>query len=781
MNSKHLWIPVLLVMVFGAAGVLWMGARTYQGAPPLPTFVGETAETLCDREQILDGQLLFQEKALMQYGTMFGDGGARGPDFTARALHVMAVSMKRFYEEQARSAKGAPLDVDEIAAIQSKVQRELKRNTYDPDTNLVLLSAGGVHGFEAVLEDTRRMFLEEDKESIKPKGLLTEPEDLEKIGSFFFWGGWVCSAERPGSKVSYTHNWPFDPEAGNSPGTAVLLWSVIGAMALILGLGITLMIYGRFSKTAGWHASTTERVATNEVVDASSPTPTQRATFKFFAVAAILFLVQVLAGIWTIHDFVGFTSLFGLDLQALLPLTISRGWHIQISILWISTCWIAASIFCLPRIAGKEPEHQLKLVNTLFWMLVVVVAGTLVGGLLGPKGFLGGFWRLLGNQGWEFVELGKVFQGILFFALVLWVVIIWRGVRSAFPKDDYFSLPHWLFYTTLAIAALFISSFVAGPRTNFVIADFWRWMVIHMWAECFFEVFTTVIVAYFLVVMGLVSQKTARFTVYLAVILFWGTGFLGIAHNFYWNAKPSETLALGSVFSTMQVIPLILLSYEAWRFRRMPIEALKNGGQKPRIANFGLSEAFLFLIAVNFWNFFGAGVFGFIINLPIVNYYEHGTYLTVNHGHAALMGVYGNLSIAGILFCSRYLIRAEFWNPRLLRISFWSLNIGLMLMVLLDTLPAGIAQLVVVLDSGMWAARSQEFILGTTFQTLTLFRMVGGVLFTLGGVVPLVWFMNSHWNHLKDAQALTSLPLTEESVEPLGGGLSTSALQHPDD
>jgi nitric oxide reductase subunit B len=779
MNSKHLWIPILLVMVFGATGVLWMGARTYQGAPPIPSFVSSEGRLLTDREQILDGQLLFQEKALMQYGTMFGDGGARGPDFTARALHVMAVSMNRFYREKAEKEKGAALTQDEIAAIGQRVQRELKANRYEPEKNTVPLSEGQSLAFSAVREDTEQMFRGEDKESIRPKNLIESPEDLDKISAFFFWGAWVCSAQRPGEKASYTHNWPYDPQAGNTPGTAILLWSVIGAMALILGLGITLMVYGRYSKTAGWHASTKEQVATSERIDQAKPTPTQRATFKFFAVAASLFLVQVLAGIWTIHDFVGFTSFFGLDLQKLLPLTISRSWHIQVSILWIATCWIGASIFCLPRIAGKEPKHQLKLVNILFWMLVTVVVGTLFGSLLGPKGFLGDYWRMLGNQGWEFVELGKVFQGVLFLALALWVVIVFRGVRSAFPKDQHFSLPHWLFYTTLAISLLFLSSFVAGPRTNFVIADFWRWMVIHMWAECFFEVFTTVIVAYFLVVMGLVSRKTARFTVYLAVILFWGTGFLGIAHNFYWNAKPSETLALGSVFSTMQVIPLILLSYEAWRFRRMPIEALKNGGEKNKLSRFGLSEAFLFLIAVNFWNFFGAGVFGFIINLPIVNYYEHGTYLTVNHGHAALMGVYGNLSIAGILFCSRYLIHGKYWNARLLRTSFWSLNIGLMLMVLLDTLPAGLAQLVTVLDSGMWAARSQEFIQGSTFQTLTLLRMVGGALFTLGGVLPLVWFMNANWTHLKEAAPL-ELPEDAADLQLGGSGLAATPLQDRD-
>jgi nitric oxide reductase subunit B len=93
---------------------------------------------------------------------------------------------------------------------------------------------------------------------------------------------------------------------------------------------------------------------------------------------------------------------------------------------------------------------------------------------------------------------------------------------------------------------------------------------------------------------------------------------------------------------------------------------------------FGLREAFLFLIGVNFWNFFGAGVLGFAINLPIVNYYQHGTYLTANHGHAALFGVYGNLAIATMLFCGRWLIDKDRWNGRLLRTSFWSLNVGLL-------------------------------------------------------------------------------------------------------
>ncbi|MBI4533676.1 MAG: cbb3-type cytochrome c oxidase subunit I, partial [Candidatus Melainabacteria bacterium] len=266
--------------------------------------------------------------------------------------------------------------------------------------------------------------------------------------------------------------------------------------------------------------------------------------------------------------------------------------------------------------------------------------------------------------------------------------------------------------------------------------------------------------------MGLVSKRVAARVVYLATLLFLGSGILGISHNFYWNAKPVVTLAIGAVFSTLQVVPLIILTLEAWRFRQMPSNALKDNGQK---GVFGLSDAFLFLLAVNFWNFMGAGVFGFIINLPIVNYYEHGTYLTVNHGHSALMGVYGNLAIATMLFCGRYLIVETQWATRLLRCAFWSLNIGLGLMVVMDLFPVGIIQFAATLDHGLWFARSQQFIMSIPFQTLTWMRAVGGYLFMLGGVIPIVWFMTSRWLTLKPALAVSEVSefaTSQSVVEP---------------
>jgi nitric oxide reductase subunit B len=190
-----------------------------------------------------------------------------------------------------------------------------------------------------------------------------------------------------------------------------------------------------------------------------------------------------------------------------------------------------------------------------------------------------------------------------------------------------------------------------------------------------------------------------------------------------------------------------------WKFARVPDYSLGRRSENAAVkgTSFGFSEAFLFLIAVNFWNFFGAGVFGLIINLPIINYYEHGTYLTVNHGHAALMGVYGNVSIAAVLFCSRHLIVSRRWNVRLLRSSFWAINVGLLLMVTLDTFPAGVLQFKSVVENGYWFARSQEFILGGTFQILTWMRAVGGTVFFFGGVIPLLYFMITRMNSLKAA------------------------------
>lgn len=748
MIRKNWWVPMLLIFGISFAGLLFIGYETYDKAPPIPDFVNESGEVLISKQDILDGQKLFHKYALMEYGSFFGDGALRGPDFTAQALREISNAMEAHYLDKSFGQDANEREVYQ-KGIRKQVQQEIKDNRYNKENNSVTLSISQVDAVAAVNQLYQRMFTDPDfGEAFKPHGYITDPKEISQLSEFFFWGAWVCGVERPGQDYSYTHNWPYDEQAGNTATPSTMLWSIIGILGLMLGLGLVLYFFGQFDKLSDkYYARKADEMMTESKLLGFRPTQSQRATFKFFYVAILLFFIQILAGVLTVHDFVGFTRFFGFDLQAAIPVTIARSWHLQLSLYWISACWVGASFFILPFLTKREIPGQVKYINALFWLFFVMVAGSFVGIFMGPMGLLGSASRWLGTQGWEYVELGRLYQYMLLGVFALWAFIVYRGVKPILKKQNPWALPNWLFYAVVSILVLLVSGFIATPETNFVIADFWRWMVIHMWVEAFFEVFTTIVVGYLMVLMGLVSRKAVTNIVYLAALLFLGSGLLGISHNFYWNAKPVGTLALGSVFSTLQVVPLILLTLEAWRFRNMPNQL--NGNGKDRSALFAMPGVFLFLIGVNFWNFFGAGVFGMIINLPIVNYYEHGTYLTVNHGHAALMGVYGNLSIAAILFCTRLMTTPHSWKPKLVRISFWSINIGLLLMVALDLFPAGIHQLTAALQEGLWYARSQEFLMGTTFQTMTWLRIIGGSIFVLGGLFPLVWFVTTRWKHLK--------------------------------
>ncbi len=757
---------MLFILIISIAGVGMIGYQTYNDAPPMTGFKTSEGEVLISKTTIEEGQKVFHKYALMEYGSFFGDGAQRGPDFTAEALHLTSVYMHEYYVESFKQEYGREATDMELKIISENIKTELKQNNYNEAENIVILSDAQTYALTKLRKYYTDIFIDNNPDgSFPPKDYITNRKEVEDLASFYFWGAWVCVAERPGSGFSYTHNWPYDPDAGNTPTSPVVLWSVLGMLAFVLMCGIVLYYIGQYNQLPNKFFKPPKRdLMTVERVQNFKPTPTQRATFKFFLVAIVLFFLQVVSGIFTINDFVNFLGFFGIHTSEVFPVTISRSWHLMLSLYWISTCWIASSIFILPILSKKEIPGQLPLINLLFVLLFVLVGGSLAGMVLGPKGMLGDWWYELGHQGWEYVDFGKVYQVLLMVIFVLWGVVVYRGVKPAFIKGEPWNLPNWIIYSVIGIPLLFLSGFVGKPETNFVIADFWRWMVIHMWVEAFFEVFITVIVSYLMVLMGLVSRQAAIRVVFFATILFLGTGLLGISHNFYWNAKPVATMALGSVFSTLQFVPLILLTVEAWRFKNMPKMAI-NGLERKHLGDFGFPEVFLFLIAVNFWNFFGAGVMGIIINLPIMNYFEHGTYLTVNHAHAALMGVYGNISLAAALFASRLLLRPNRWSEKVVKLSFWAINGGLMLMVIMDLFPAGAIQFKAVVDSGLWYARSNEFIGGGIFETLTWLRGVGASIFFFAGVIPLTWFIVSRARSLKPpSEAVEELDQTPEDV-----------------
>ncbi|MBK9741810.1 MAG: cbb3-type cytochrome c oxidase subunit I [Saprospiraceae bacterium] len=750
MNPKNWWAPLTFILVISLLGVGMIGVQTYIDAPPMSAFVDEKDNMIFDQKTIVKGQEVFHKYALMEYGSYFGDGAQRGPDFTADALHQISQSMVKFYLDELKQLKSEGTNQYDVSQIEERVKAELKINRYDKASDLVRLSPAQVYAHEQLQNHYLDVFInhKESKGSL-PADYIKSPQEVKDLSSFFYWGAWVCVTERPGATYSYTHNWPFDPKAGNTPTSPVILWSVLGLLAFVLMCGIVLYFIGQYNQLPNkFFKPATKDLFSAERVRDFSPTSTQKATFKFFFVAILLFCIQVLSGLITINDFINWLGYVGIEINDSLPVTIPRSWHLMLALYWISTCWIASSIFILPILAKKEIPGQKRLINILFVLLFILVGGSLSGMVLGPLGLMGDWWYWLGHQGWEFVDFGKGFQVLLMVVFVLWMIIVYRGIKPALIKKEPWNLPNWILYSVIGIPLLFLSGFVAKPETNFVIADFWRWMVIHMWVEAFFEVFITVIVSYLMVLMGLVSRQAAIRVVYFATILFLGTGLLGISHNFYWNAKPVATMALGSVFSTLQFVPLILLTVEAWRFKNMPKIAVGDVEHK-NLGNFGFPEVFLFLIAVNFWNFFGAGVLGIIINLPIMNYFEHGTYLTINHAHAALMGVYGNISLAALIFASKLMIKEQYWNKKIVNFSFWSINIGLMLMVLLDLFPAGSIQFKAVVEQGLWYGRSHDFVDYGIFNKLTWMRGIGASVFFFGGVLPLTWFIVASVRSLK--------------------------------
>ena len=749
MNTKNWWGPLTFILIISVLGVGLIGYQTYNDAPPMSGFKNQSSQTIISQNDIERGQEVFHKYALMEYGSFFGDGAQRGPDFTAEALHQINLAMVDYYKNQ--SIKKTTLDELELFTLNEKVKRELKSNKFDESDQKVLLSEAYIYAHQKLIEYYSKRFIDnENSEGNQPKNYITNPNEIRDLSSFFFWGAWVCVTQRPGSTFSYTHNWPYDPIAGNEPTSPVILWSVLGLLAFVLACGVVLYFIGQYNQLPNkFFKPPVSALFSSNLVSTYVPSSSQKATFKFFWVAIVLFFIQVCSGLVTINDFTNWLSFVGINISNQLPVTIPRSWHLMLSLYWISTCWIASSIFILPILSKTEIKGQLKLINILFVLLFILVAGSLTGMVLGPLGLAGKWWYWLGHQGWEFVDFGKLFQVLLMIIFILWAVIIYRGIKPSLIKKEAWNLPNWILYSVIGIPLLFISGFVAKPETNFVIADFWRWMVIHMWVEAFFEVFITVIVSYLMVLMGLVSKQAAVRVVYFATLLFLGTGLLGISHNFYWNAKPVATMALGSVFSTLQFVPLILLTVEAWRFKNMPKLAVGDV-EYNQISGFGFTEVFKYLIAVNFWNFFGAGVLGIIINLPIMNYFEHGTYLTVNHAHAALMGVYGNISIAACLFATKLMVKSDKWNDKLMNTVFWSINIGLMLMVILDLFPAGSLQFKAVVEKGLWYGRSSEFIDNGIFKNLTWLRGIGATVFFVGGVSPLTWFIATRARHLKN-------------------------------
>jgi nitric oxide reductase subunit B len=727
---------VLIAMIVGFSVLIGMTVSAYQAAPPIPEeIVDVNGATLFTGDDIRAGQAVFLKYGLMENGTIWGHGAYLGPDFSAEYLHTLGLDIAAAVSNQMYGKTLEALTPAERSAVEAQVASLLKENRYDPVTKSLAITDVEAASFENQFTKWTTYFAAPDNNAGLKVELISDPWELRQLTAFFAWTAWASVANRPDKPYSYTNNFPYDPLVGNVATTDTLLWSALSIVALLGGLAVVLFVFGRWN-FLGWKTGEEGHVHPNPI-ETGVATPSQRGVIKYFLIVALLVLTQGLLGSLVAHYRADPGSFYGLDLSTLLPSNLVRTWHLQVGLFWIATAYVAGALFLVPAISGKEPKGQSTGVNVLFVALIIVVGGSLLGEWLGINNKLGNLWFWIGNQGWEFLDLGRFWQILLAVGLVFWLFLLIRAVSSARENPERNEVASLFTLAAIGIPIFYLPALFFTSTTNYTVVDTWRFWIIHLWVEGFFELFATVMVAIIYFLLGIVSRKTAARVIYLDAILFLGSGIIGTGHHWYWTGQTNVTMALGAVFSALEVVPLTLLTLDAWDFIKLTRGECEVCGKKVAMPH---KWAFYFLIAVGFWNFVGAGVFGFLINMPIVSYYEVGTMLTPNHGHAALMGVFGMLSLALLTFALRQVLNDKQWAgiEKYIRVGFWGLNIGLLLMVLITLFPGGILQLVDVLNNGYWHARSQAFLGGSLIRFIEWIRIVPDLIFGIAGVIPIV-------------------------------------------
>jgi nitric oxide reductase subunit B len=717
---RRLWIGLALVLAvsFGVLG--WVGSRIYQLAPPIPDRVVTTGgEVVFDAGDVAAGQDVWRSLGGMELGSIWGHGAYVAPDWTADWLHRELMAVLDAWAIGLGAAAYERLSPEQQAALRERLATEYRTNTYDAATRTITVSPLRGRAIEANVAYYAQLFAEGREQYALPERSIVDPERARALSAFFFWSAWAASTNRPGDTVTYTSNWPHEPLIENVPTSDAIVWTGVSIIVLLAGIG----------GLGFWHAvrrrdDPPDALPERDPMLGSSPTPSQLATVKYFWVVCALVVLQILVGVISAHYGVEGTGFYGIPLAKILPYATARTWHVQLGIFWIATAWLAAGLALAPSVGG-EPRGQKLLVNVLFWALVAVVGGSLVGELVAINGGLSAdavWW--FGHSGYEYLDLGRIFQIALMAGLFLWVFLVTRALWPALRRrDTQRPLLLMLLISTVSIGGFYLAALGAGRHTNLAIAEYWRWWVVHLWVEGFFEVFATVIIAFLFARLGLVRYAAAGRASVLAATIFLGGGVIGTLHHLYFTGTPTIALAFGAVFSALEVVPLMFLGFDAWEnWHHTRSTAWMRSYRWP----------IYFFIAVAFWNAVGAGLFGFMINPPIALYYMQGLNTTPVHGHSALFGVYGMLGMGLVLFTVKSLHPTLVWPDRLLKVAFWSINLGLAAMVCISLLPVGLLQTWAAVKVGYWYARSAEFLHTPIIGTLRWLRVIGDTVFALG-------------------------------------------------
>jgi len=712
MTKKNLMMSFWIIAIIMVSALIYYTVNLHKEVPPIPKQVlGADGEILYTYDDVIEGKQYFQEFDLMDWGTMLGMGAYIGPDFPTDLLKNRVDYLYNYYAKELYGKSKEELNKIELGAVKEKVKQDIKENTKLDD--IVKYSKASTEAFKYNVAYVIDLLVNGDKERAYPGGFITA-DDAKKIAAFFDWGQLLASTKRPGTERTWTNNWPHVPEIDQDLdfiNHKVSLWEFLLLWALTI-----IVIYLAYEYLFKKDEDLSPALKIDKIYSS------QKKLLKYIPIVAGLFLVQLFLGGYLAHLYTEPTKDFIIS-QKLLPFNVARSWHTQIAILWIAVGWLVGGMLVAPWVANKDHKYP-WLVNVLWIALLIVAVGSIIGLYLGATGQLRESWFWFGNEGRELINLGRAWDIALVGGLVFWFLLVFSLIRKAAKNNP---IVNTIIWAAFAIATLYIAGMMPLNKImpNYSVDDYYRWWVIHLWVELTFEMFAVGTIAFFTVSLGLISHKTAVRTMIFELFLIALSGTLGVGHHYWWQGLDEYWIAIGGIFSALEPLPLALMIVEAMKNQReQRLEGKKNE----------FNTVFMWIAGSAILNWIGAGFFGMLINAPTIDYYAHGTYLIMPHGHIALLGAFGYVAIAFLYMTARTnsLANGLEWNEKTSKWGFWLLTIGVLLFAL-PTYMIGMHQTEVAFNQGYYFARLRETV--DMMKDWMWFRILPDGMMILGGLI----------------------------------------------
>ncbi|MDD2997041.1 MAG: cbb3-type cytochrome c oxidase subunit I [Paludibacter sp.] len=690
MSRKGLATSFWIIALIMVSALIYYTANLQKEVPPIPQEVKSVnGEVLYTYDDVIAGKAYFQQFDLTDWGSMLGMGAYIGPDFSTDMLHYRAVFLYDFYGMEIYGKKNADLTEVERGAVKERVKQDVKRQTQLLEGTTVYTEASA-QAYKWNVEYIKNLLVNGDPERGYRGGVIL-PEEAEKIAAFFDWGQLVASSLRPGTERTWSNNWPGEPlidQDLNFNAHKISLWEF-----LILWTLTIVVIYLSYEYL--FKKEPDDKL--EDPIQITGIFRSQKKLLKYIPIVAGLFVVQLFMGGYLAHLYTEPSKDFIIS-QDLLPFNVIRSMHTQIAILWVAVGWLVGGLLIAPWVANKDHKYP-WLVDVLWASLLVVAVGSMIGLYMGATGQMRETWFWLGNEGRELINLGRVWDIGLVVGLVFWFLLIISLIRKSATNNPIVSTIIW---SAFAIATLYMAGMMPVHKImpNYTVDDYYRWWVIHLWVELTFELFAAGVIAFFTVSLGLISHKVAVKVMFFELFLISLSGTLGVGHHYFWQGLDEYWIAIGGIFSALEPLPLALMIIEAMKNKR---ERVYSG------ENFNFGVPFMWIAGSAVLNWIGAGFFGMMINTPTISYYSHGTYLIMPHGHVALLGAFGYISIAFLYMTSRTNALANNlkWDDKLSKYGFWILTIGALLYAI-PTYVVGMEQTRVAMEDGYFAARLRE-------------------------------------------------------------------------